>query len=545
MLYEAIDQSRAKPPIRDKLILWCKTSKHIANLTETIGLMHHGFELNPTSVNYNLNIEIIKYMLRAAIHTRFQKEFDIYRAHVDKVLAFGFTQLRAKGWEVAEFWRDHQALVALVVPSDSVERLLKVSGSWIGHERDIDAVTTLSNSVLGEKMFGYARVASASHRTGALVQNEINRTLDGVDLTMEIVNDARNEISKKLKAECGQCDLDSSRVVELSYIAGERVKVNVANVWEELGIRLDLYVKLAALNSHLVGGTAAVRQLVSLFCELDLFPMSAPQPRLVEADLLVAYNSCRKSANARLTATRQQCGEQVSEFFGANLETLLMIDPSIKVEKAFFEKVYAESAKTYLMSEMLRLLPEQPRDKPLADVLLALEQLKEHGMFKFANDAAKADAKIVIEWVRALTMASQPSFKAVKHDEGLRVLQARLAYLIVVEQPGSASEAAKVLFGQQALTFMMNGVDAKITAGEDVDLTDVKIFDTFGWLLSELDIARQRTWIQKIFAKATTASPGSIASVPKKITHGALAPKTDNLKKAKHSTTMDLFKKKV
>lgn len=72
-LFEAVDQARSTPPHREKLLLFCRTSTHKPNQTETVGLIQFAFELNPTAVNYNLNVELARYLLRAQCQSSYER----------------------------------------------------------------------------------------------------------------------------------------------------------------------------------------------------------------------------------------------------------------------------------------------------------------------------------------------------------------------------------------------------------------------------------------------------------------------------------------
>ena len=103
-------------------------------------------------------------------------EWGAARAHVDRVLMFDYTQQRSKGWSRSEWCVDNKALVAFVLLFEAVERLLKVQGTWQGHEQGIDAVTCWSNSFLGDKLFGFARQATRFDNIGSLIDEQIAAT---------------------------------------------------------------------------------------------------------------------------------------------------------------------------------------------------------------------------------------------------------------------------------------------------------------------------------------------------------------------------------
>lgn len=301
-LFDAVDQSRAKPPKRERLMLFCKTTAHKVNKTEAIGLIQHAFELNPNNSNYSLNVEIASYLVRVGTPSRFPKEWSIFSRHLDSVLCFGYAHLRSKGWALQTFCDGHRTLIETVLPYDSVQRLLAVKGSWDDVEDDIEAVTNYTNSTLGEKMFSFARIAMSTAKVSKVVQEEIENGLQGTaSVTMQMVSEVRERATAKLKEFCRWEDLDRPRVIAVPYLGDIPVKVEVPSAWAELNLRLDTKLKLVAFNSHMPDDERKDPLLPPLFCEFLLCPRPTdPKERLVAAELLTKFKSCRVSANSQV-----------------------------------------------------------------------------------------------------------------------------------------------------------------------------------------------------------------------------------------------------
>lgn len=224
-LFEAVDMSRSKPPRREKLLLWCRTSSHVLNQTEVVGLIAHAFELVPTAINYNLNIELVKYMLRVGAKRSFPKEFEIFLPHIDRVLAFGYGHLRSKGLGLEEFCHSNKDLISEVLPYDSVLKLLQAKGTWDGLESEIETITSYSNSQLGSKMFAFARSASANLRVSKFIDDGLVQGLGDGNLTVKAVGDVREALQKQMQTDINKDDLDRPRVVTLKYHGGIEVKL--------------------------------------------------------------------------------------------------------------------------------------------------------------------------------------------------------------------------------------------------------------------------------------------------------------------------------
>lgn len=305
-LFEAVDHSRSKPPKREKLLLFCKTSAHTPNKTECIGIIQHAFELHPSHLNYNLNIEVANYLIRNDVPAKFEKQWNIYLSHLDSVLSFGYCHLRSKGWGLHSFAEAHQQLIAKVLPWESVARLLAAKGCWDGVEDDIEAVTSFANSLLGEKMFAFARVANVGARVSKLIQEEVSGALKTGALTLASVAAVREKVLSKLKDAFRSDDLDRARVISVPYLGGELVKLEVASAWDELDVRVDTCLKLLAFTSFAPGDEHKKRLLVPLFCELELCAITGEVTgRDIADELLRKFLSCRRSANSQALSVHE------------------------------------------------------------------------------------------------------------------------------------------------------------------------------------------------------------------------------------------------
>lgn len=233
VLFEAVDLSRGKPPKREQLLLFCRTSSHLVNQSECVGLIQHAFEMVPTPINYLLNIEMIRYLHRVRADTRFPKEFKVYLSHIDRVLAFGYAHLRTKGVTLEAFFEQNKGMIGLVLPIASVQKLLSAKGSWQGLEDDIEAITGYATSQLGDKMFAFARSASTDARVAKLIQSGLQTAFHEADLTLQGVAGLRAALHSQMQAAFRQDDLSRPRVAQIPYIGGMVVKLEVPLVFEE------------------------------------------------------------------------------------------------------------------------------------------------------------------------------------------------------------------------------------------------------------------------------------------------------------------------
>lgn len=95
------------------------------------------------------------------------------------------------------------------------------------------------------------------------------------------------------------------------------------------------------------------------------------------------------------------------------METLMMIDPSVKLEAAFFKAMYMTEAQSLLHDKLLVELPNRGRNDGLPDVLVSVERIKSTTLYASCSDAARSGVNIAVEWARALALSSAPSLTAV------------------------------------------------------------------------------------------------------------------------------------
>lgn len=251
---------------------------------------------------------------------------------------------------------------------------------------------------------------------------------------------------------------------------------------------------------------------------------------------------------SQVPAAKHMSGECATEFFKTKMETLMMIDPSCKVEAAFFEAMYNTGAKDSLHGQMLAELPAQGRNDRLLDILLGLERIKHSTQCAFAADSARAGVNIVVEWVRNLALSSPPSFTAVGDDHHLQQLHGRLKYLFRHTETNGEGEDVEH-FAEDAMKRRIAEIGLRMTSGDISDLGELKSLDAFSWLLTAEQRAKQATWVSELFKKkgmskapepmqAKSSSSGSVGGICSASSRKAQA------KKSASSSTMDLFKKR-
>lgn len=225
----------------------------------------------------------------------------------------------------------------------------------------------------------------------------------------------------------------------------------------------------------------------------------------------------------------------------------MMIDPSIKLEAAFFEGMYTTQAKALLHDQLCVELPARGRNDSLPDILVGVERVRNTVVYAFASDSARAGVNIVVEWVRALALSAAPSFTAVGDDQHLHDLQSRLRFLFRHTQV--AEDGSEVTyFGEPAMARRIAELDAEMRNGTLTDLGCLKALDAFSWMLTAEQKTKQASWVQELFKQRGMArGPEPVrANAPcgRAANSASAASSRKAAAKASASSTMDLFKRR-
>lgn len=156
-----------------------------------------------------------------------------------------YSSMRVKGFKPGQFVETYNE-ASFVLPIASIGRLLLVTGSWVGHEADIELV--VGSSSLDREMFQYAVVANLSHSTGILIEQLLQQHLGSGALAVQAVANVCSATRVALGKKHACSTMGKPRVVEVKYgRCALNTKVN--SVWDELNLRLGCFLKMAGVSA--------------------------------------------------------------------------------------------------------------------------------------------------------------------------------------------------------------------------------------------------------------------------------------------------------
>lgn len=221
-----------------------------------------------------------------------------------------------------------------------------------------------------------------------------------------------------------------------------------------------------------------------------------------------------------------------------------MIDPSIVVEVAWFSHMLEVGCQLLLEQKLFQALPEKNRFVQASTASVLIEQLKETLAYKFANSESQSVVNIAYEWVKAVANSRQPSFKAIKPASFLDQVRERMEWLLRVELAGASGSAGPVVHsGRTAVEVLFTTLLKDIDDGKALNLGELKVFDTFAWLLTDAQRLQHKEWIGMVFKAAGSSVAPSSGSQAKSAAK-APAKGTTAVKREAQESTMGLFKKR-
>ena len=235
-----------------------------------------------------------------------------------------------------------------------------------------------------------------------------------------------------------------------------------------------------------------------------------------------------------------------------NEEVMCMLDGSWGLEQEWFRHMSEVGVKDLLQSRVSKIFcPTADFCGYLnaAEVVSQLEDMKRTPAYEYAEEDAQSSVTIPLEWASAVAGQRQPSFKALKDSNYLKDIQGFMHQMLMysVDPPSEGSSkdqvpvAEPVCYGIQAMEKLFGAMDLRVktaAVNAPIDLGDLKVFDTFAFLMNASQKATQREWIGKCFkshgARASAQAP------PQPQTKTAVKKEAAR----EGSSTSSLFKKK-
>jgi len=385
----------------------------------------------------------------------------------------------------------------------AVDKLLELKDSWGVAAESLNSV--VASSLLGERMFSFALVDCTSFQVSEAIAKVADTTLTG-HVDPDKVQAALKSAQVAIEALSGIDRLGMKRVVDIAY-RGVLCKVEVNSVHEQKVLMLANMVKQLALGSKTADGE---RVLTPLFCESGIGQSVGDHTCGVSAEVVRSYNTCRTTANEMMPEAGHKKGHEIREFLRCQADTLYQIDPTIKLECAWFEHMIAHGAQTRLEQMILSELPQKPGKHCPKQVAARLDELRKTDLFKFVSSEAQSSLSLTHELVFAISQDRLPTMSVCQKNSFFRRVGDMLANFAAVELEDSPG---KFLSGSDAITAIFKSVETKMQEpGCQVSFEALRPFHTFNWLMSKEQVDQHNAWVAKVFGGRPRSSAKSSSS---------------------------------
>jgi hypothetical protein len=210
----------------------------------------------------------------------------------------------------------------------------------------------------------------------------------------------------------------------------------------------------------------------------------------------------------------QHCkGLYISDILEKKFDVLYQMDPSFKVEAAFFKMMYGSGATKLLEEKVLKVLPDKAGDHVVADVVARLDAERHNVLFKFCGAESQGAVNVVYELVQSISAGRLPTMTACKGTPFKEEVGRRLTFFAYYKKPAGSPAEVVSLSGSDAMTVLFNVVKAKIDDKKSpVTMQDLQPLHVFNWLLSQAQKDEHTKWVAAMFGNSSSSGSASSSS---------------------------------
>lgn len=153
------------------------------------------------------------------------------------------------------------------------------------------------------------------------------------------------------------------------------------------------------------------------------------------------------------------------------------------------------------------LLPSRNEFKEASSVVAGQEALKLEAVYEFGDPECQSLLNIAYEWCKVVACSRSPQFKTVKEGSIFADIKDRLQYFLRATRPATGDEEAATEFiGKAALLYKFGEAQKLVAAKQAVNSEDLKVFDTYNWLLDGPQKDAHAQWVKLVFDVAGAGS---------------------------------------
>lgn len=451
----------------------------------------------------NIVLEVMRWVKRNGVHKTYASEVEVAKDHFDSALTKNFSFMKKNSVSLDEWWSTHGGIAELVVVRSDWEICMQCKSKWVDVTDTLNAVVTTK---IGHAVFGLAQ--------GAIKHNRADIAIAEVIALLERLPAIDAESLRKNKAafvtKARSLDIDPyetfpKHMVVVTYRRFV-VEVSVNSIMEQYTLQVGAVVRTIAVDSG---------DLPALLVEDELVPpVVTKSSAKVAPDILNEAKAARSAAGKILDALEEVTGEEIAKLLAHKRMVLVGIDPTFKVEEAFWAGLAGERGTDAVQASILACFPDGVETLyDIADTAGRLACLGKSKVFDFCGRGIAAKFTTIQSWVRSMQAGRSPSLDDGCDGPFLNSVRHRLGNFAKYDTTDKDGAITKVV-GKKAIDKVFESVHTKKSAGP-LSLSDVRLLHIFSFMLDEEQKAVTHTWTEEIIAGDTNAASSSSAAATK------------------------------
>lgn len=505
-LLEALKQamtSNTTTRSTSKLLTWAQKATE-CNQKEFCGLARFLLSLRPAGNQHALMLilEVMRMIIRLEMNGVLGVEMSKLHDCFDQALTISLTQTKRTCTE-QQWWEVYKDISQLVLDCQSVDTIFAAQSCWSSVAKEV--ATTVKNSCLGYKLFGWAEPFVCAESVEKLFQDKLNG-LDKDKVTHASMDLLMQQLVKEGEAFNAQHLLSTKRHINLKY-RGISCEILVQSFVEEANFRISAYLKDLAVSSDLLPEMAFEERLwKSLSKTFEWKPMKNMRQGL-DGRVLKAGKDAR--ALLKEAVGSQTDGALLMEMINSKIQIYLNLDPTFRLEVAAWQEVHMSAGQKALEERVLECFPQKSKPKTFNDTLQELEDLSQGALYKFLAKQARSSLDTAREVVVLMAAGTPPNIAHMKGDWHQKLVCKLDLFCLEKDLPSESDQekdkakAVKVpraLYGAAAFRLKL---ELAVKEGDGLSMEHLTHLQAFSYLGNQQDRARLKELTELVLKKGT------------------------------------------
>lgn len=485
----------------------------VDNQRTVVAVLKAALDIKPEAGPKQTNciLDVMRWCQRNNIDSGYREEFLICKRHFDEALTKSFLFAKKNDIGIDSWWCITGDLAAMILVREDFEKCINCESQWVDVAVELHRV--VGSSALGSTLFGPALRALKHNRAQVQIDELLKRFVEEPAVTSKVMKEYKSKFALEMK----KIDQDvfqtfPRKLVEVKY-RGITCEVSVNTLMEQCSLCLMACVKGMAVRAE---------ALSPLFVENQLVSDSAAKGTTVAPEVLKEAVAARQACLKLLDGADEVTGEAIMRAMTSRRIALISLDPTFKIEEAFWAHLNGDGGVALVQSRILACLPDDKVEKTPEQSAQELDNLGKTGVFAFSGLGVVGQMKIVEEWVGNMKNGRGPGFKDNCDGSFLQMARQRFSYFARFPE-GQVKKGEKKVSGKVAVDAIF--ADVKLKSGDEcknLTLANLRPLAIFDFLLDVDQRKDVETFTNKVIerigtgASAAAAAKASAESAPKR-----------------------------